>query len=194
MVIDISLALLNKLKLNPNEFLLMELLKRKEYLAAADFLKENYTMSQADELFLKLNSLGYFTSNSYVENSYGYANVKVSTTYRSLVKTDDMFDEFVEEYPKSVIRTDGTTDYLRTDLKTAKLYYIKATRGLRSVHEHLLECLKFEVEERQKDGSIKFMPRISKWLNSQAWTTYQDRLMDARDNSIGNTKYGTDIE
>jgi hypothetical protein len=194
MVIDISLELLNKLKLNPNEFLLMELLRKKEYVLAAEFLKNNYNSAQSIEIYTKLLSLGYFTSNSFLENSYGYANVKVSNSYKGLVKTEDMFDEFVEEYPKSVIRTDGTTDYLRVDLKTAKLYYVKATRGLRSSHEHLLECLKFEVEERMKDGSIKFMPRITKWLSSQAWSTYQDRLMDAKSNSVGSTKYGTEIE
>jgi len=194
MVIDISLELLSKLKLNPNEYLLMELLRRKEYKLSAEFLEKNYTKEQSHEIFDKLLKLSYFTSNSYVENGYGYANVKVSNSYKQLVKTDDMFDEFVEYYPKSVIRTDGTTDYLRTDLRTAKLYYVKATRGLRAGHEHLLECLKFEVEERMKDGSIKFMPRITKWLNSQAWTTYQDRLMDAMSNTVGNTRYGTEIE
>jgi hypothetical protein len=110
------------------------------------------------------------------------------------VQIKQYFDEFVEEYPKSVVRSDGTTDYLRTDLKSAKLFYIKATRGLRAAHEHMLACLKLEVEDRTREGSMKFMPRISKWLNSQGWTTYQDRLLDVNANTVVSTRYGTEIE
>jgi len=194
MVIDISLELLSKLKLNPNEYLIMELLRRKEYKPLSQFIDANYTREQASEVYKKLLGLGYFTSTSYLQNSSNYENVKVSNSYKALVKTDDAFEEFVEEYPKSVIRTDGTTDYLRTDLKSAKLFYIKETKGLRAKHEHLLACLKFEVEERTREGSMKFMPRITKWLNSQSWTTYADRLLDANVNSISTAKYGTEIE
>ena len=185
---------MDKLKLNPNEILLMELLKKKEYKQIEAFLKPNYYAAEASDIYTKLRTLGYITSDSYLENSYNYSFTKVSNKYKSLTKTDDIFDEFVEEYPKSVVRTDGTTDYLRTDLKSAKLFYIKATRGLRAAHEHMLACLKLEVEDRTREGSMKFMPRITKWLNSQGWTTYQDRLMDANANTVLTTRYGTEIE
>jgi len=195
MVIDISLELLDRLELSPNEYFSLELIRNKETKILSKFLEENFTSEQITKFFNKLIKLGYITSNSYVENDYGWNNVKLSNTYRQLVKLDDLFEEFVDEYPKSVIRTDGTTDYLRIDLKTARLYYHKYVNGVRARHDHLIRCLQFEVEERKREGSLKFMLRMVKWFNTQAWTAYEDKLLDSRANeTVDNTKYGTEIE
>ena len=195
MVIEISLELLDKLKLNPNEFLVMELIRHKENKIAINFLKDNFTREQAEHFFKKVVDNEYVTQKSYVQNDYDWTEVKVSNEYKLLTREEDLFEEFVNEYPKSVTRTDGTTDYLRTDLKAARLYYAKYTMASRAKHEHLLKCLKYEVEERQREGSMKFMIRMVKWLNTQAWTAYEDKLLDERVNQpVDNTKYGTEIE
>ncbi len=191
MIIEYSVALLEQLKLTPNEFFIITLIKHKEFDLLERFLKENYTRDESENAFRKFISLKYLTSTSYLKNSYDYSVCKLGNELNSKLKTDDIFEEFLEAYPSSVIRTDGVIDYLRTDQKSCKLLYIKITRNSRSSHEHILKCLNFEVEKRNRDGSMKFMPRMSKWLTQESWKSYEDEI----NKSIKpiNT-YGTELE
>jgi len=96
----------------------------------------------------------------------------------------------MEIYPKSVVRTDGVIDYLRTDQKHCKQMYLLLTKNERARHDHILKCLKFEVNKRIKDGSIKFMVRMSKWLSTESWKAYEDEI----NNTPKTEAYGTNIE
>lgn len=191
MVIEYSVALLEQLKLTPNEFFIITLIKHKEFDLLEKFLKENYTSDESENAFRKFISLKYLTSTSYLKNSYDYSVCKLGNELNSKLKTDDIFEEFLEAYPSSVIRTDGVIDYLRTDQKSCKLLYIKTTKNSRASHEHILKCLNFEVEKRNRDGSMKFMPRMSKWLTQEAWKSYEDEINKS---VIPVNTYGTDLE
>jgi len=191
MIIEYSVALLEQLKLTPNEFFIITLIKHKEFDLLEKFLKENYTRDESENTFRKFISLKYLTSTSYLKNSYDYSVCKLGNELNSKLKTDDIFEEFLEAYPSSVIRTDGVIDYLRTDQKSCKLLYIKTTKNSRASHEHILKCLNFEVEKRNRDGSMKFMPRMSKWLTQEAWKSYEDEINKS---VIPVNTYGTDLE
>lgn len=191
MVIEYSVALLEQLKLTPNEFFIITLIKHKEFDLLEKFLKENYTSDESENAFRKFISLKYLTSTSYLKNSYDYSVCKLGNELNSKLKTDDIFEELLEAYPSSVIRTDGVIDYLRTDQKSCKLLYIKTTKNSRASHEHILKCLNFEVEKRNRDGSMKFMPRMSKWLTQEAWKSYEDEINKS---VIPVNTYGTDLE
>ena len=191
MIIEYSVALLEQLKLTPNEFFIITLIKHKEFDLLEKFLKENYTSDESENAFRKFISLKYLTSTSYLKNSYDYSVCKLGNELNSKLKTDDIFEEFLEAYPSSVIRTDGVIDYLRTDQKSCKLLYIKTTKNSRASHEHILKCLNFEVEKRNRDGSMKFMPRMSKWLTQEAWKSYEDEINKS---VIPVNTYGTDLE
>jgi len=191
MIIEYSVALLEQLKLTPNEFFIITLIKHKEFDLLEKFLKENYTSDESENTFRKFISLKYLTSTSYLKNSYDYSVCKLGNELNSKLKTDDIFEEFLEAYPSSVIRTDGVIDYLRTDQKSCKLLYIKTTKNSRASHEHILKCLNFEVEKRNRDGSMKFMPRMSKWLTQEAWKSYEDEINKS---VIPVNTYGTDLE
>ena len=64
------------------------------------------------------------------------------------------------------------------------------TKGQRAMHDHIIKCLRFEVDKRTRDGSMKFMVRMSKWLTSEAWTAYEDEITNPKKVKI----YGTEIE
>lgn len=191
MIIEFSVALLEQLKLTPNEFFIVTLIKQKEFDLLESFARSNFTREESEKLFLRLIELKYLTSTSSLKNSYDYSGCKIGNILYSLLKTDDMFDEFLETYPASVTRTDGVVDYLRTDQKECKLLYMKTTRNSPAVHQHLLKCLNFEVEKRKKDGSIKFMVRMFKWLRTEAWKSYEDEINKTTVNKID---YGTELE
>ena len=190
MVIEMSLALLDNLKLTPNEYFVVTLIRHKEFDLLLKFVKANYNSVESENLFKKLVKLEYLTSTSFLQNYFDYSRCKLSNKLYSLIRTEDLFEEFMEEYPKSVVRTDGVIDYLRTDQKHCKQMYLLLTKNSRAIHDHIVKCLKFEVDKRTKDGSIKFMVRMSKWLSSEAWKAYEDEI----NNTQTKQSYGTDIE
>jgi len=191
MKLDITTELLEHLKLTPNEYFVVSLVKQKEFNLLQKFLQNYISRETSESIFLKLIELKYLTSTSYLQNSYDYSACKIGNELYSLLRTDDIFDELLETYPISVIRTDGVVDYLRTDQKTCRLIYMKLTRNTQSEHQHILKCLKFEVNKRTRDGSLKFMPRMSKWLTQEAWKSYEDEMNKLPSNEV---KYGTELE
>lgn len=191
MVVEFSVALLEQLKLTPNEYFIVTLIKHKEFDLLTSFLQSNFTKNESEETYKKLIELKYLTSTSFLQNSYDFSRCKIGNELYSIIKTDDIFEELLEAYPSSVIRSDGVVDYLRTDQKQCRLIYLKATRNSIAVHLHVLKCLNFEVEKRKKDGSIKFMVRMAKWLTTEAWKAYEDEINNIQ--KIKNS-YGTDIE
>jgi hypothetical protein len=191
MIIEFSVALLEQLKLTPNEFFVVTLIKHKEFDLLLTFLRTNYTKEESEKTFAKLIQLKYLTSTSYLENSYDFSRCKIGNELYSLLKTDDIFEEFLETYPSSVIRTDGVLDYLRTDQKTCRMLYLKITRDSSAVHQHILKCLNFEIEKRKREGSMKFMVRMSKWLTTEAWKSYEDEINKT---TVNRVEYGTDLE
>lgn len=190
-MMEISVALLEKLKLTPNEFFVVTLIKQKEFDLLLKFLKEHISESESEKIFLRLIELKYLTSTSFLQNSYDYSRCKIGIELNSLLKTDDIFEEFLETYPSSVIRTDGVVDYLRTDQKSCKMMYVKLTHMNQADHQHILKCLKFEVGKRSRDGSLKFMPRMTKWLTTEAWKSYEDEMNKLPNGSV---TYGTELE
>jgi hypothetical protein len=190
MIVEFSVALLDKLQLTPNEFFIVTLIKHKEFDLLTQFLGSTYTREESGSIFSKLIDKKYLTSTSYLQNYYDYSRCKLGNELYSLLKTDDIFEEFLEAYPISVIRPDGVVDYLRVDQKGCKMMYIKLTRNSIAAHQHILKCLEFEVEKRRRDGSIKYMVHMSKWLTTEAWKSYEDEI----NTSVNTIKYGTELE
>ena len=62
---------------------------------------------------------------------------------------------------------------------------MKATRNSIAIHQHILKCLRFEVNKRTKDGSMKFMVRMAKWLTAETWKSYEDEINKVQ---VENTK------
>jgi hypothetical protein len=191
MVVEYSVALLEQLKLTPNEHFIVTLIKHKEFDLLKKILVEIYTKEESEKIYSHLIELKYLTSTSFLQNSYDYSRCKLGNELYSLLKTEDIFDEFLEAYPSSVIRSDGVVDYLRTDQKQCRMIYLKATRMSPAVHQHILKCLQFEVDKRTKDGSMKFMVRMAKWLTTEAWKAYEDEINNTQ---VKTTKYGTELE
>jgi hypothetical protein len=191
MIIEFSVALLEQLKLTPNEFFVAKMIKHKEFDLLKKFLMDTMSQEESEKIFIHLQYKKYLTSTSYLSNYYDYSNCKIGIELNSLLKVDNIFEELLETYPSSVIRTDGVVDYLRTDQKTCKNMYLKLSYNKPAYHQHILKCLRFEVDKRTNDGSLKFMPRMSKWLTTEAWKSYEDEMNKLPSNKV---KYGTELE
>lgn len=111
---------------------------------------------------------------------------------KTIIFGDNLFKEFVAEFPQKVIRTDGTVDFLRTDLVNAENIYLSYVGRSRDKHNHIIKCLKAELQQRESNGSMPYMMRIFKWIANRGWTSYEDIVDEVLD-SNKDLGYGTSL-
>ena len=96
MIMELSVALLEQLKLTPNEFFIITLIKHKEFDLLLNYLRTYISKEESEKTYLKLIELKYLTSTSFLQNSYDYSRCKIGNELYSLLKTDDIFEELLE--------------------------------------------------------------------------------------------------
>lgn len=93
------------------------------------------------------------------------------------LKTDKtMFDEFYEAYPVYVTRPDGTKGFLRANIAKCRKEYNRVIGKSRAMHEHLLSCLKLELDNKTISGKIGYMKTMWKWITQKEWETTEEEL------------------
>lgn len=117
---------------------------------------------------------------------------KLTEKAKKIVYGDNLFKEFTNEFPQKVTRTDGTVDFLRTDLVNAENLYLSYVGRSRDKHNHIIKCLKAEVKQREGNGSMPYMKRIFTWLASKGWQSYED-IVDEVLTSNKDLGYGTTL-
>ena len=100
---------------------------------------------------------------------------------------DSMFDEFYETFPVYVIRPDGTKGFLRANVNKCRKEYNRIIGKSRAMHEHIMQCLKYELDDKMRTGKLGYMKTMWKWLTQHEWECYEDQLTAQEDYS-----YGTD--
>lgn len=128
-------------------------------------------------------------SKKEVDNNIIY---NITDKYRSLVKAKDetMFDEFYELYPVYVIRPDGTKGFLRANINKCRREYNKIVGKSRAMHQHLTNCLRYEVEQKQLTGKLSYMKTMWKWITQNEWEVIEEQMKeDPNSRSIENNEY-----
>ena len=96
---------------------------------------------------------------------------------KSLLKEDkSMFDEFYELFPIYVTRPDGTKGFLRSNVNKCRKEYNRIIGKSRAMHEHICNCLKFEVNDKMLTGKIGYMKTMWKWLTQHEWETCEEQM------------------
>jgi hypothetical protein len=194
MIVDVNTDFLINNKLSANQYLIMTLiLADKQSILKDYFLINNVDIDEMHKDFATLHIKGLV--DGYILGTYDLTNVKPTQYLRSLLTSDDLFKEFLYTFPMKVVRSDGTQDYLRTDQTKAKTLYLAYTRGKKSIHEHILKCLKHEIAYRESNNSMQYMKRIVTWLNSKEWESFEDQIDDLTNINFktNDTGYGTEL-
>ena len=119
----------------------------------------------------------------------GYA-VRNSTEWGILIKSfpfdiypemkdipkNDWFDEFYEVFPVYVTRPDGTKGFLRSNLNKCRKEYNRIVGKSRAMHEHLLNCLNWEINNKMMTGKLGYMKTMWKWLTQQEWESLEEQM------------------
>lgn len=110
-----------------------------------------------------------------------------------LLKEDKaMFDMFYDQFPVYVMRPDGTKGFLRANVNKCRKEYNHIVGKSKAMHEHIMNCLKYEIDERMRTGKIGYMKTMWKWLTQHEWETIEEQMKVETPNQDYHN-YGTDI-
>lgn len=114
-------------------------------------------------------------------------------TLDELLKEDkSMFDEFYDQFPVYVMRPDGTKGFLRANVNKCRKEYNRIVGKSKAMHEHIIDCLKYEIDERMRTGKIGYMKTMWKWLTQHEWETIEEQMKVETPNQ-NYYNYGADI-
>lgn len=190
--VDVNSLIYNRLTVDL--YLILQLINDKQYDTFNKYLAL-YTNEEKKTLFNKLNTLGYCINRNGLDE-YDPNKIEITTSFSKFLLSGDFFDELVQVFPVSVTRSDGTRDYLRVDLKRSKIMYSKITKNKLAMHNHILDCLRFEIATKTRNNGMQWMKRLPKWLVSEEWKVYEQALQDAKYDSLTHEDlgYGTKLE
>lgn len=110
-----------------------------------------------------------------------------------LLKEDkSMFDELYDQFPVYVMRPDGTKGFLRANINKCRKEYNRIIGKSKAMHEHIMNCLRYEIDNKMQTGKIGYMKTMWKWLTQHEWETIEEQ-MKVETPSTEYYNYGTDI-
>lgn len=109
----------------------------------------------------------------------------------NLLKEDKtMFDEFYDQFPVYVTRPDGTKGFLRSNINKCRKEYNRIIGKSKAMHEYIMNCLRYEIDNKMQTGKMGYMKTMWKWLTQHEWETIEEQ-MKLEEPVVYN--YGTDI-
>jgi hypothetical protein len=99
-----------------------------------------------------------------------------------------LFDDFIDIFPKRVNDMKGTVRVLSPASadslsgKKLKHKWFTVSKNKTELQEHIIECLKKEVDLRKREGSLIYMRNAETWLNKATWEDYEYLLEENIEN------------
>lgn len=110
----------------------------------------------------------------------------------NLLKEDkSMFDEFYDLFPVYVTRPDGTKGFLRSNINKCRKEYNRIVGKSKAMHEHIMNCLKYEIDNKMQTGKIGYMKTMWKWLTQHEWETIEEQMK--LEEPVNSYNYGTEL-
>lgn len=186
MILELDTSLLKKYDLSINQLVFTSLV-----------LNENQINNQdIHELLSRVNEediLNLVQRNIIVVNVSDDEKIySPSKELLELIKKDknDKFEEFYEVFPVYVVRPDGTKGFLRSNVNKCRKEYNRIIGKSLAMHEHIMNCLKYEVNDKILTGKIGYMKTMWKWLTQHEWECYEEEIAE---NKPTNDLYGTSV-
>lgn len=142
-----------------------------------------------EEEIQELETQGLISIHKYEDNQVINKTDKLEEL---LGREISMFDEFYDQFPVYVIRPDGTKGFLRANINKCRKEYNRIVGKSKAMHEHIMNCLKYEIDNKMQTGKIGYMKTMWKWLTQREWETIEEQ-MKVETPSTEYYNYGTDI-
>lgn len=184
MILELDTSLLETLNISINQLVFISLVSNENQKNHQDILK---LLSRVKEEEIQELVQRNIIIKEYRNNAVLYQlSDKVINALKQ--KQDNMFDEFYEAFPIYVIRPDGTKGFLRANVNKCRKEYNRIVGKSRAMHEHIMNCLQYELDDKIRTGKMSYMKTMWKWLTQHEWECYEEQLKIKEEDS-----YGTDI-
>ena len=194
MVIAIDLARLAKLEITCGEYVMLYLIANRNIATAKQFVERDTSITP--DTIQKLIKLKLIHASD--QETVDVTKIIVRSKFLDEIKKGDVFDELVAHYPIKVTRPDGIVDYLRNDLTRCKKLYMQTIKSGEVTHKEIMDALAYEIYDRTNSNKLGYMKRLHKWLTSEEWHTWQQKLkeVDVIDRADYNSTlgYGLNLE
>ena len=125
-----------------------------------------------------------------VDIVFHWHNLKPSKKLRNLLGTEPseatykMAVEFWNAFPAAfeARRFKAYKKYIVYDM------YAKIIGEDEETHQNLLKCLRKELKERERSGTMRYMRNIKTWLRNETWLAYDDELTERGEPRHGETE------
>lgn len=181
MVVTIDVDKMFKMGLTPDEYLLLQLIQNHALVTAKKLVTKMSTLTTSTLERLVAKRLIH---NSNQPGEMDVSRIMLRNTFIGELKKDELFDELVKEFPGTIIRPDGTKDWLKTDLNKCRKLYTALVKHDEVLHNNVMACLRLEKFERNRTGKMSYMKRLPNWINSQEWDSWKERLLDSHVETI----------
>ena len=171
MILELDTSLLNKFDISINQLVFINLV-----------LNDNQPNNQdIHELLSRVNEeeiQDLIQRNIIVVNNTDNNIIYSPSTelLNAIKKQDTFFDEFYESFPVYVIRPDGTKGFLRSNINKCRKEYNRIIGKSRAMHEHIMNCLRYEINNKTITGKIGYMKTMWKWLTQHEWECYEEQM------------------
>lgn len=192
MLLQVDVKLLTKHKIKADDLTILLLLYEKQHTLLNKYL-DTFSSTEKEILFNRMERT-LLVVNHNIPDEYNLELITIKQEALDIILNNDAFEEFLTVFPASTVRPNGTKDYLKTDIQRCKTVYNRLVKNNVSLHNTIINCLKFELQKRQSSNGMAFMKRLPNWLRSEEWKSYEQEIKDSNMNIIINTSYGTDLE
>lgn len=188
MTIEVKTELLNAIDtLNLNQLIFLSLLLDKNQNSNQN-VRKIVSLISNDEI-TDLISQELITSKQ-VGNSISYQGTEKLKKLVEPIKA--YFDLFFDVYPVYAIRPNGMKDYLRTNVNKCRKLYDTYVGNSSDMASHLLECLLYEIDKKQREGKMSYMKTMWRWLQDHQWEAVEEEMRDVAQQQTSNS-YGTEL-
>lgn len=171
-MIEIDINFLLKHNITANQFLLFRLILDR----AIGTINSLYTDISLLEIDIR-----NLINKRFIQYEYNGGNINITEiipkpTFVNLYKNDIWFDEFLALFPTSVIRPDGSKDYLKTDLVRSRKAYDKLVGKNRSKHDLVIQSLALELQEKIRYGKMGLFKKLFNWITSEEYLAFSQNI------------------
>lgn len=183
MILELDTSLLTKLNISINQLVFLSLVMNNNQKDNQD-IHELLSRVNEEEIQDLVNR--NIVVVEYLTNATSY-NLSENTINIIKSKKDSMFDEFYNTFPVYVMRPDGTKGFLRSNINKCRKEYNQIVGKSSAMHEHIMKCLRYELEDKMRTGKLGYMKTMWKWITQHEWECYEDQLQVKEEDQYGTT-------
>lgn len=185
MILELDTSLLNKFSISINQLVFISLVLNGNQVKYQD-IQELLSRVNEEEIqdLIQRNIIVVTTSD----------DNKIYSPSKDIVDfikkdRDNMFEEFYEVFPVYVTRPDGTKGFLRSNVNKCRKEYNRIIGKSKAMHEHIMNCLRYEIDDKMQTGKIGYMKTMWKWLTQHEWECYEEQINEQQTTDL----YGTTV-